>query len=406
MTIRRKVSSRPVEMPEDLLSALPERPTVAWVRRGEGLVGWGVAGRAFFSGAERFSRAQRWFSEWIDRHEVSDAAGCRGSGPVAFGSFTFDDEAFGSVVVIPRVIVGVRDGTAWRTEIEGTPPQSSSAPEPAANLPTWQDETAATAAWSDAVGEALKRIAAGEVDKIVLAREIRAQFDEGVDVLAVLHRLAQTHPDCWTFHVDGLLGATPELLVRRFGDRVVSRVLAGTVRSSGSATLDARQARHLQGSSKDLAEHEYAVRSVAHALAVHCTDLDVPRNPTVLRLANVQHLSTDVSGRLADGVTALALAAQLHPTAAVCGTPTERAMTLIAELEGIDRGRYSGPVGWFDARGDGEMAIALRCGQFAADGRSAVLYAGCGLVADSEPEAELAESEAKLEAMRRALSGG
>ncbi|MDP4014747.1 MAG: isochorismate synthase [Candidatus Nanopelagicales bacterium] len=412
MTIRRKVSSSITEPPADLLNAFPSCPTVAWVRRGQGLVGWGIAARATFVGPERFSRAQRWFSDWLDECEVDDQASLTGSGPLAFASFTFDDESPGSVVVIPRVLLGVRDGVAWRTEV--TPAQDEvrsddqgDAPVPRSRCeqPRWRDETAATANWSSSVGEALKRISAGEVDKIVLARAVQAEFDEPLDLRPVLTRLAATQPECWTFHVEDLIGATPELLIRRFGEQVTSRVLAGTVPGSGSADEDERHARRLRASPKNLAEHEYAVRSVAHALSVHCTDLDVPTDPAVLRLPNVQHLATDVSGRLADGSTALALAAQLHPTAAVCGTPTERAMALIAELEDIRRGRYSGPVGWFDGNGDGEIALALRCAQFSSDRRSARLFAGCGLVADSQPGAELAESEAKLDAMRQALIG-
>ncbi len=193
--------------------------------------------------------------------------------------------------------------------------------------------------------------------------------------------------------------------MRRSRDHVMSRVLAGTVAASTSISTDARAAAELQASSKNLDEHEYAVRSVAHALAIHCTDLSVPDEPSVLRLANVQHLATDVTGNLADDASALALAASLHPTAAICGTPTERAMSVIRELEDMDRGRYSGPVGWFDANGDGEFAIALRCAQFDADLRRARLFAGCGLVADSDAAAELAESQVKLAAMRSALSG-
>jgi menaquinone-specific isochorismate synthase len=146
------------------------------------------------------------------------------------------------------------------------------------------------------------------------------------------------------------------------------------------------------------------VSSVAQALAAHCTDLDVPSHPELLQLANVQHLSTDIHGRLAGNVPVLSLIASLHPTAAVCGTPTERAANLIRTLEGMDRDRYAGPVGWMDANGDGEFGIALRCGQIDADDNRRIrLFAGCGIVAGSDPVTELAESNAKLEPMRYAL---
>ena len=174
---------------------------------------------------------------------------------------------------------------------------------------------------------------------------------------------------------------------------------------SADDIIDVDLAVRLQESDKDLAEHEYAVRSVADVLAAHCTDLDVPQQPSLLQLMNVQHLATDVAGELADDVPAVVLAGSLHPTAAVCGTPTERAAAVIAELEHLDRGRYAAPVGWSDARGDGEYGIALRCGHILdSDRQSIELFAGCGIVEGSTAAAERAESEAKLQAMRRALS--
>nr|MCU0266002.1 isochorismate synthase [Actinomycetes bacterium] len=256
-------------------------------------------------------------------------------------------------------------------------------------------------AWQAAVAEAIRRIGRGEIDKVVLARDLVATAEEPVDVRYLLQRLAAGYPACWTFSVDGLVGATPELLVRRDGDRVTSRVLAGTVRRRGDDVADGRLAAALLGSDKDLEEHEYAVHSVAEALAAHCTDLDVPDRPHVLALANVQHLATDVRGWLADRAPVLALAASLHPTAAVCGTPTERALAVIRELEGMDRRRYAGPVGWLDAQGDGEFGIALRCAEV--DGDRLRLFAGCGIVAGSDPEAETAEAQAKFAAVRDAL---
>ena len=417
-THQRPIRTRALTGPVDLVgSPWRETPSVAWVRNGEGMVGFGVAAMAEFRGAERFSRAQRWVGQWLAQAQVHDSSGVVGAGPVAFASFTFDDDAEGSVVVIPRTLIASRGGQAWRTDVwsadDSEPPYIATPTgigdllgETSGGLPAarWEDDTASAAAYTAAVDEAVKRIAAGELDKVVLARAVTAHFDSPVPLTDVLAELAAAYPACWTFHIQGLVGATPELLVRRSRDDVTSRVLAGTVAASDSTSRDDRSAERLRTSSKDLDEHEYAVRSVAHALAVHCTDLSVPEAPSVLRLANVQHLATDVTGSLADGASALVLAASLHPTAAICGTPTERASSVIAELEDLDRGRYSGPVGWFDANGDGEFAIALRCAQFDEDLTSAQLYAGCGLVADSDSGAELAESEVKLAAMRQALT--
>jgi len=221
-----------------------------------------------------------------------------------------------------------------------------------------------------------------------------------------LRQLAYGYPMCWTFHVDGLIGATPEMLVRRERGLVTSRVLAGTIRRTGDDDRDLALAATLARSSKDLEEHEYAVRSVADALAPHCTSMNVPEAPFVLHLPNVMHLATDVAGvthETDDVASSLTLAEALHPSAAVGGTPTETARALIHEIEGMDRGRYAGPVGWMDADGDGEWGIGLRSAEV--DGRRVRLFAGCGIVADSDPESELAEAQAKFVPVRDALAG-
>ncbi len=396
---------------QELLDLMPASGGHAWVRDGAGFVSWGEAARFTIRGPERFSRAQRWWSEWCDHAIVDDRVSAPGSGPVAFASFTFDYGPQESVVIVPSVLVGNRDGRTWLTTVESpgsalAPPQDPQRRPGAAQI-TWAPGTRPVEHWARAVAEAIGRITAGELDKVVLARDVVAQLPGPLDAAGLLRRLAAAYPECWTFSVDGLLGATPELLVRRDGDHVTSRVLAGTVRRRGDDSVDAARAAALLGSGKDLDEHEFAVHSVAEVLATHCTDLDVPPAPHVLSLANVQHLATEVTGMLADGASALALAASLHPTAAVCGTPTERAAALIRDLEGMDRGRYAGPVGWIDARGDGEFGIALRCAAVEdspTGPRTRLrLYAGCGIVAGSTADSEIAESEAKLDAVRHSL---
>ena len=401
------VRTRSIADPKTLLNRLPETDTVAWVRNGEGLIGWGVAAQFEVSGPERFSRAQRWWAKWCAAATVDDTVNVPGSGPVAFGSFGFDPEPGSSVIIVPKVIVGRRGGQSWVTVIDtDVDPRSQVPPVVTPEPPTavhWAQGTRSALDYQTAVHEAIARITAGEVDKVVLARDVLARVDGPLDVRHLLVNLAQRYPSCWTFKVNGLLGATPELLVRRSGDLVMSRVLAGTVRRKGDEAADDAMARALLDSGKDLEEHEYAVHSVARALGAHCTDLEVPDSPRVLTLANVQHLATDVTGRLADDATVLALAASLHPTAAVCGTPTERAMNLIREIEGMDRGHYAGPVGWFDAHGDGEFGIALRCAEVDTEAGTVRAFAGCGIVAGSVPEQELAESNAKLVPIKDAL---
>jgi len=237
----------------------------------------------------------------------------------------------------------------------------------------------------------------------VLAHDLMAAADQDIDVRFVLAGLAAANPGCWTFAVEGLVGATPELLVSRAGDRVASRVLAGTTTRGSDDVDDHERVDALLHSGKDLSEHRFAVESLVDALGPHVRDLRSPAGPHALELSNVTHLATDVVATLHDGSDVLDLVAALHPTAAVGGTPTGVALEVLGELEAMDRGRYAGPVGWVDARGDGEWGIALRCAQLT--GRTARLFAGCGIVAGSDPDAEVLEAQAKLVPVRDALEG-
>jgi menaquinone-specific isochorismate synthase len=403
------VRSAPVSDPGELLSLIPDDDAFAWVHGGDGLVGWGRTTELRTSGAGRFTEAATWWRELSSHAVVRDDVDVPGSGLVAFGSFTFSDDTEGSALVVPEVVVGRRDGTTWvtviGTGITATPtPEPSSPPrEPAGT--TFADGPVDSVTWQGLVAEAVRRISAGGLDKVVLARDLVATVDEPLDVRAPLVRLAADYPSCWTFHVDGFFGSTPEMLVRLERGLVTSRVLAGTIRRTGDDTHDLALAGSLARSSKDLEEHEYAVRSVADALAPHCTNMFVPETPFVLHLPNVMHLATDVTGVMKDGASALTLAASLHPSAAVGVPPTAAAaVQLIEEIERLDRGRYAGPVGWIDARGDGEWGIGLRSAQIEDDGRTVRLFAGCGIVADSVPADELAESNAKLIPVRDALT--
>ena len=385
--------------PADLLSLIPaDAEPFTWVYEGDGLVAWDVAASTTVRGPERFARAQRWWTRFCESATIDDAVLAPGTGPVAFASFSFDAEDE-SVLTVPGTIVGQRDGKAWITTI--TPSSPATLP-PAPGTPLAEHMESGTE-YRHLVGEAVDAIAAGVYDKVVLARAVR--LDGDIDVHRTLRRLSQRYADCWTFSVHGLLGATPELLVRRTGEQVTSRVLAGTVATSTDDQESGELADGMIASHKAREEHAYAVMSVAQALGTHCTDLDVPERPSVLQLANVQHLATDIHAMLVDETSVIAIAAALHPTAAVCGTPTERALQFILTREDLQRGRYAGPVGWFDANGDGEFGIALRCGQLSRDNSSIELFAGCGIVAGSDPDSEYAESETKLEAMRWALDG-
>jgi len=419
---RLAVRTVPLPDPGDLFAVLPRAPFItraaplaAWVRHGAGLVGWGEAAQVTLpAGADRFAAAEKWLREVFDGTRARDEVAVPGSGPVAFGSFTFDDCSDGSVLTIPRLVLG-RDGhgRAWLTTVSRPGDDHAVAGEsvltrvpPADPGPVqWRDGALPAHAWAAAVAAAVARIARGDLRKVVLARDIYATAEHPIDVRTILGRLAGRYPDCYTFACGGLVGATPELLIRRDGDEVRSLVLAGTMPRGATPEEDARLAAALLSSAKEVEEHDYAAASVRRVLAPLCETLDGSSpGPELLRLPNVYHLGTRVVGRLAAERSALALAAALHPTAAVGGDPTDVAVELIRELEGMDRARYAGPVGWMDSAGNGEWGIALRCAQLdPADGRRARLVAGCGIVAGSDPAAEVAETMAKFRPMRTAL---
>jgi menaquinone-specific isochorismate synthase len=391
----------------ELISLLPNASPLTWVRNGEGVIGYGEFAKVHFSGASRFEDAAQWWREQLKGFRINDHIRVPGSGPIAFGSFSFD-EAEDSVFIIPRVVVGKRGNTSWITRIGAPAPLNHELLPTRKSSPlSWGEGSLSASEWEAAVGQAIVRISAGELDKVVLARDVTATSEEPIDARVVMEKLAEKYPNTWVFAVDGLVGATPELLVRLTKGLVTSRVLAGTIRRTGDDQRDLALAASLARSSKDLEEHDYAVRSVADALEPFCSSINVPDAPFVLHLANVMHLATDVTGVVSDSMAvtnALSLVDALHPTAAVCGTPREKAKKLINEYEVMKRGRYSGPVGWIDARGDGEWGIALRCAEIdAKDARKVRLFAGCGIVAGSIPQDELAESQAKLVPMRDAL---
>ena len=401
--------------PGDLLERIPQPDVVAWVHHGAGLAGWGEAVRVTLpAGDDRFTAGEKWLRSVFDAADVDDQVRVRGSGPVAFGTFTFDASSDGSVLIVPRTVLG-RDGRgrAWLTTVteRGEAPADLAAARgpggPAA--PTdlrWRDGSLPGPRWEQAVAEAVAAIKAGGLRKVVLARDVFATAEEPLDARVLLRRLADRYPDCFTFACDGMIGATPELLVRRAGNQVSALVLGGTLPRGADPAQDQALGEELLASAKNNEEHAYAVDSIREALGPLCQALDVEARPSLLKFPNLQHLGTQVRGTLADGQTsrsALALAAAVHPPAAVCGTPPGVALELIRDLEHMDRERYAGPVGWVDADGNGEWGIALRCGQLS--GRTARLFAGCGIVAGSEPAAELAETLVKLQPMRGALEG-
>jgi salicylate biosynthesis isochorismate synthase len=261
--------------------------------------------------------------------------------------------------------------------------------------------------YEEAVARAVQRIRAGELDKVVLAREVEVHAPVEHDVGAVIGMLREAFPSCYVFAVGRgeatFLAASPELLVRREGHRASTVALAGSTRRSADPAVDDHLGEQLLQSHKDREENLIVARRIARALKPHALWVTAVPEPSLVRVANIQHLASPIRAQLASPIDAIELAAILHPTPAVGGEPTERALTLIPALEGLDRGWYAGPVGWTDSSGDGEFCVALRCALLR--GQLARCYAGGGIVRDSEPAAELAETEIKLEAMLPVLAG-
>jgi len=427
----------------DLLAAAG-RDGVLWQHEGFGLAGRGVALRIELPRGLSDTAAVADVAGQLAAIPRSDDVAGPGTGPVAVGALPFARDAPGALV-LPRVVIGRRDGEAWITTI-ARPGDGPSAARLAGQMAAdalggFTDPRPAPSqftltsvldhpVWEELVARAVARIEDGALGKVVLARQVDVTANRPFVTSDVLSRLLALYPTCMVFRVDGFLGASPELLIERRGAHVASHPLAGTVGRSGDLATDEALIAGLLASPKERREHAYVIEGLRRTLGPACESLDVPGKPTVLELRNVTHLATRLSGVLS-GVpdrpgagpggawgrgepsgdepahpglrvpSALQLVARVHPTPAVGGTPTDEAVAYIAEVEGFDRGRYAGPVGWMDARGDGSWAIGLRSADVAGDHAS--IYAGVGVVSGSRPGAGLAETQLKLQALLAAL---
>nr|WP_216848456.1 MULTISPECIES: isochorismate synthase [unclassified Rathayibacter] len=396
--------------PQELIPRVDPRRPLLWQRGGAGLAGLGETLRLEFSGPDRLRDASAAWRELSSAAVVEDPLGVPGTGLVAFGAFAFSSRSSArSVLIVPSTVIGSRGGRSWLTRIRpaGAAAESSAAP---AAVP-YGDEyrlpllpgAMSPDAYRAAVASAVGTIRSGALEKVVLARDLQGRLPRDADRRRLLRDLANAYPDCWTFSVDGFLGASPETLVGVDHGVVTARVLAGTSARGADAEEDAAIVRALLASPKDRSEHSFAIASLLRELRRHTGALSTTPEPFALKLPNLWHLATDVRGTLDDASTALDLVDALHPTAAVAGTPTDRALDLLEELEPFDRGRYAGPVGWIDGNGDGEWAVGLRSAQVSAEG-GVTAWAGAGIVADSDPDAELAETGMKFRPILDALA--
>jgi menaquinone-specific isochorismate synthase len=370
-----------------------------------GLAGRGVARRVRVDEVDRVLAAT----------EVDDPVGVPGTGAVAFGALPFRPDP-AAEMVIPEVSWGrAEDGTRWVTTI-----QPADAPEPDPEtlctpvardrgpLPHQVSVAPVRSAewWCELVANATKAMRDAGPDglrKVVLARELLVQADVPFDRATLLHGLRRAYPGCFLFHVDGFLGASPELLVGRARDVVRAQPMAGTAPRGGDPAADARLAAGLLSSTTYRHEHQITIDMVFDTLIPWCSYLDYEPEPSVIGVANVQHLATLVEGRLSQPAPSIIeLVSALHPTPAVNGWPRTEARAWIEQHEGFDRGRYAGTVGWVDGRGNGTFAVSIRCADV--DGTTARVVAGNGIVADSDPDTELAETQVKLQALLSALT--
>lgn len=365
-------------------------------------------------GPDRLAAAARLWSRFSAAQAVR-GPGLPGTGLVAVGGFAFDPsrepggpwQGFPALLFrVPALAVTRVRGRTFATGDLDLLEQPQSWRAPGARrfaLEAVRPESA----WMSAVAEAARRLRAGDADKVVLAREVMAHADGAVAAGAVARALRNAYPACFTYLVAGadgtaFAGASPELLLRRAGRSVTSQPMAGSTARGEDEAEDEALAARLRASAKDASEHRLTAQHVASALSRACAHVEA-REPEIVRLANIQHLATTVRGELLEPPPGLLeLAAALHPTPAINGSPPAAAHRLIDDLEAMERGWYAGAVGWIDGRGDGELAVAIRCGLLYEDG--ARLYAGNGMMPESDPEAELEETRIKLRVLLGALS--
>jgi isochorismate synthase len=407
-------TTRRLDAEVDLVSVAGD-DGVLFERERSGLAGRGVALQVDAPPGDPVAAAAA-VDEAFGAIEVDDRVGLAGCGPVGFGAFPFDPAA-ARTLVVPEVVVGrADDGTRWVTTIApagtdiddvvlaGSLPIAPGYTEREVDPGSLRIRSVRTPAdWCDALAAGRSELGPESMlHKFVLAREVEVETEHPLARSVLLARLRTAFPTCFITAVPPMIGASPELLLSRHGDIVRSRPMAGTAPRGADPTIDARLAASLLASAKDREEHQITIDMVHDTLLPWCSYLDAEAEPSVVAMANVQHLATFLEGRLSSPpASVIELVTALHPTPAICGSPTDAALALIRRIEGADRGAYAGPVGWVDHRGNGEWAVGIRSAEVV--GTTIRIFAGVGVVADSDPDAELAETRAKLQAMLSVL---
>ena len=390
------ISVRKIAVPEKL--DLENRSV--FLRQGQLILAQGEVLRIEAFGADRISELAAKWKELVANTAIDNQVGLPGSGMIGLTSITFSEHSLApSVLYVPKTAIVIRGENAFEIAAD-----AESVGEPELKKPSGvflQGDLSASR-FKELVHEAVGIIATSELDKVVLSRDLVMPISQRPDLSDAVSRLHERYPHCWTYAIGDVFGASPELLLRAEAGEVSARVLAGTAGRGTDPDVDRAIAEGLAHSHKNRHEHDYAAQSMVERLEPFCEIVEADSEPFSLALPDLWHLATDVRGKLKPGVSLLDVIAELHPTAAVAGTPRLRAQQLIAELEPYDRAGYAGPVGWLSSDGSGELAIALRGGVIEQDQIRA--FAGCGIVEESDPQAELDETELKFRAVRHAFS--
>jgi len=379
--------------------------STSFLHQNQGLIGWGEAHLLSATGANRIESLDSQWREIVSTAEITDEVNLPGSGLIAFGSIAFADQSNSeSVLVIPRLIVGLRDSRLWLTRINIEEAEALALIQKTTINEPIRFEPGHTSPeqFTQNVVTALELIEASSVEKVVLARDLKAEVSNSFNINPAVATLAKNFSSCFTYSVAGLFGSSPELLVQVAHSQVSARVLAGTAGRGTDPGVDQAIGLALHDSAKNRAEHKFAVDSLVSALDELCVEIDADNEPFSLSLPNLWHLASDVHAVLKSDSSSLQVVNALHPSAAVAGTPKDKALEIIQQIETVDRGRYAGPVGWLGADGDGVWAIALRGAQL--EQNTLTAFAGCGIVAGSDPEAELQETNLKFKPITEALA--
>ena len=377
----------------------------AFIYAKQGLIGWGEEHRLETTGPNRVLELDSLWKDLVAQAEITDEVNLSGSGLISFGSIAFSDQSkTKSVLVIPKVVVGKQGDTLWLTTINIDETEALKLINLDSNFTSVSFEPGqiSTEQYLLNVEKGLEVIASGQIEKVVLARDISASVSTDFNINPALRKLEKKFDSCYIYSIAGMFGASPELLVKVSHSEFSARVLAGTAGRGTDPGVDQAIGAALIESPKNRAEHKFAIDSLVASLSEFTKEITVDAEPFSIALPNLWHLASDVKAMLSSESTSLQVVNALHPSAAVAGTPRDKALEVIEEIENVDRGRYAGPVGWLGADGDGVWAIALRGAQLTEGKLTA--FAGCGIVAGSDAQAELDEAILKFKPIVDSLS--